>query len=342
MLAINSNIILPKVYADACDLKGPEYSNYEAFKIKWGDTTPYEIVTKLGRGKYSDVYDGINVLNNRRIVIKVLKPVKKSKIKREIKILQTLRGGPNVVKLYDVVRDTPTKTPALIFEHINNVDFKKLYPSFKDFDVRYYMYEIARSLDYCHSMGIMHRDIKPQNIMIDHTQRKVRIIDWGLAEYFHPKQEYNVRVASRYYKGPELLTDDKYYSYSLDIWSLGCTFAGMMLQREPLFKGKNNYDQLVKISEVLGTDDLLEYLRKYKLTLSHHYNNILKTCPKIQWERFVNDSNRHLVSHEGLDLLSKMLVYCREDRITAKEMLQHPYFYPVHNYLKQQPGKITI
>ena len=92
---------------------------------------------------------------------------------------------------------------------------------FTDFDIRYYIYEILRGLDYCHSLGIMHRDIKPHNIMIDHEQRQLRIIDWGLAEYYIPDKEYNVRVASRYYKGPELLVDDTLYNYSLDIWSLG-------------------------------------------------------------------------------------------------------------------------
>jgi casein kinase II subunit alpha len=67
----------------------------------------------------------------------------------------------------------------------------------------------------------MHRDIKPHNVMIDHDKRQLRIIDWGLAEYYIPNKEYNVRVASRYYKGPELLVDDTLYNYSLDIWSLG-------------------------------------------------------------------------------------------------------------------------
>jgi casein kinase II subunit alpha len=155
-----------------------------------------------------------------------------------------LKGGINIINLIDVVRDPMTKTPALIMEYVDtgDVDFRTLYKSFTDFDIRYYLYETLKALDYCHSKGITHRDVKPHNIMIDHQNRKLRLIDWGLAEFYHPGQEYNVRVASRYFKGPELLIDLQTYDYSLDIWSLGCMFAGMIFQKEPFFQGKDNYD----------------------------------------------------------------------------------------------------
>ena len=179
-----------------------------------------------------------------------------------IQILQNLAGGPNIIQLLDVVRDPASKTPCLVFEHVANTDFKVLYPTLSDFDVRYYMHEICIALDFCHANGIMHRDIKPHNICIDHAARKLRLIDWGLAEFYHPEREYNVRVASRYFKGPELLVDLQDYDYALDMWSLGCVVAGLIFRREPFFHGHDNYDQLVKIAKVLGTDGLRAYLEK--------------------------------------------------------------------------------
>ena len=286
----------------------------------------YEVVRKIGRGKYSEVFDGYNTETGKRCVVKILKPVKKKKIKREIKILQNLCGGPNIIKLLDVVRDPQSKTPSLIFEHVDNKDFKVLYPTLKDYDIRYYLNEILKALDFCHSNGIMHRDVKPHNVMIDHKNRKLRLIDWGLAEFYHPGREYNVRVASRYFKGPELLVDLQDYDYSLDMWSLGCMFAGMIFRKEPFFHGHDNYDQLVRIAKVLGTDDLLAYLDKYDLELDPHFDGILGRHTKKPWMKFVTQENQHLVSPEALDFLSKLLRYDHQERLTAQEAMAHPYF----------------
>ena len=94
--------------------------------------------------KLCQVFEGVNVVTEEKCIIKVLKPVKKKKIKREIKILQNLAGGPNVVALLDVVRDPTSKIPSLITEYVHNVDFKVLYSQFTDQDVRFYMFELLK------------------------------------------------------------------------------------------------------------------------------------------------------------------------------------------------------
>ena len=217
--AIRRDAVVSKarVYCDVNVQRPREYWDYEALTVNWGEQSDYEVVRKVGRGKYSEVFEGVHAGNNSKCVIKILKPVKKKKIKREIKILQNLTGGPNIIKLLDIVREPQSKTPSLIFEHVNNTDFKVLYPTLTDYDVRYYILELLKALDFCHSQGIMHRDVKPHNVMIDHEKRQLRLIDWGLAEFYHPAKEYNVRVASRYFKGPELLVDLQDYDYALDM-----------------------------------------------------------------------------------------------------------------------------
>ena len=145
-----------RVYADVLSTKPQSYWDYDDLNIKWNPQENYEILRKLGRGKYSEVFLGIDLEKREKVVIKVLKPVKRKKIKREISILKNLVDGPNIIAMLDVVREPQLKTPGLIFEHINNIDFRSLYPTFTDYDIRFYMYELLKALDYSHSMGFMH------------------------------------------------------------------------------------------------------------------------------------------------------------------------------------------
>jgi len=173
------------------------------------------------------------------------------------------------------------------------------------------------------------------------------LIDWGLAEFYHQGTEYNVRVASRYFKGPELLVDLQEYDYSLDMWSLGAMFAAMIFRKEPFFHGNSNSDQLVKIAKVLGTEDLFDYLDKYDIELDAQYDDILGRFPKKSWHSFINSENQRFISNEALDFLDKLLRYdhqvcgssecllktvcinSKQERLTAKEAMAHPYFEPV-------------
>lgn len=206
--------------------------------------------------------------------------MRKSKIMREIKILETIRGGVNCINMHGVCLDNMSKTICLVeaahqvFEFVCETNFKEIFLKLNDEEIRFYMYQILKALDFCHSKGIIHRDVKPMNIIVDHPKKILKLIDWGLSEFYIPDKEYNVRVASRPFKGPELLVDFQKYDYSLDIWSLGCIFGSMvgrahqMFKKEHLFLGKENSDQLVKITNVLGTAELHAYLEKFKIKLN--------------------------------------------------------------------------
>lgn len=171
----------------------------------------------------------------------------------------------------------------------------------------------------------MHRDVKPYNVMIDHNNRKLKLIDWGLAEFYHPGVEYNVRVASRYFKGPELLVNFQYYDYSLDIWSFGAMLASMIFKKEPFFHGNSNTDQLVKIARVLGTDKLYAYLKKYDLKLGKEYDDF-GTYPARPWSKFVTSENSKFAQRDALDFIDNLLRYDHQKRFTAAEAMKHAYF----------------
>jgi casein kinase II subunit alpha len=309
-----------------------EYWDYDALNVKWSSQDNYEVVAKVGRGKYSEVFSGRVASSFQSCIIKVLKPVRSKKIKREIKILQALHGAPNTIQLLDLVREPESKTPAFIFELVNAVDHKTLYPALTDLDIRYYIFQLLKALEFAHSRGIMHRDVKPHNVMIDPQSRTLRLIDWGLAEFYHPTVPYNVRVASRYYKGPELLVDFQEYDYSLDMWSLGCMLAGMIFMRDTFFHGRDNDDQLFKIVRVLGNDEFIKYLNRYSIRLDAKFRDLVAApIAPVPFEAFITPENTHLAKPDAIAFLRRLLRFDHQERYTCAEAMQDPYFDPVRN-----------
>ena len=156
---------IAREYAHVNKQQPREYWDYDSLDLCWNSQDNYEIIKKIGRGKYSEVFRGVSLPNDKLVVIKVLKPIKKKKIKRELKILQNLSGGKNIIQLLDIVRDPVSKVSSFVFENVDSLDFKVLYPKLTDYDIRYYIYELLLALDYCHSKGIIHRDVKPHVIV---------------------------------------------------------------------------------------------------------------------------------------------------------------------------------
>ena len=187
--------VLPKYYAHACEqiaLEIPGYSESSNHEIEYTQNT-FKKLRQVGKGVFSQVYEGINALNDEKVAIKVLKPIKEQKIRREAKILEAVKGGPNIIELIAVVKDPETEHSTFVMEFIDTPDknLRKIKHKFSAEDVRYYMYQLLKALDYANSKGVMHRDVKPANIAIDHANHKLYLLDWGNSEFYHPGQQFN-------------------------------------------------------------------------------------------------------------------------------------------------------
>ncbi|KAJ1565745.1 Casein kinase II subunit alpha', partial [Cladochytrium tenue] len=282
----------------------------------------------IGRGRYSHVYECTDRRDGGSCVVKVFKPAKSRKFKREVLVLRNLHGGPNIVELRDCYLDRENSEPAIVFLRCGNVNWREYYPTLTYDDVKHYMRQLFEGLAYAHSKGIIHRDLKPQNICIDPSSRQLTIIDWGLAEFYKPLDELNLKVASRYYKPPEILLGYKLYDYSFDMWSVGCILAGMIFRKEVFFRGEDDVDQLRAIATVLGGSDLRAYVEKYDIPVPDEVAHIVDRTSNSRQPlyEFVSWTNGDTARDDALGLLELILRYDHRDRLTAEEALAHELF----------------
>mmetsp|Transcript_4127 Transcript_4127/g.15540 ORF Transcript_4127/g.15540 Transcript_4127/m.15540 type:complete len:252 (+) Transcript_4127:400-1155(+) len=189
---------------------------------------------------------------------------------------------------------------------------------------QYFAYQILRGLKYIHSARVLHRDLKPSNILVN-ANCDVKICDFGLARGMQMQDsDMTEYVVTRWYRAPELLLMCQEYSEAIDIWSIGCILAEM-IQRKPFFPGKNYLDQLNLITNVVGTPTSEDYQHVTHEEACQYLANLEYNAPK--------DIGRLLPNASPLevDLITKMLIFNPEKRISTEEALKHPYFKGLHD-----------
>ncbi|XP_026190999.1 cell division control protein 2 homolog [Cyclospora cayetanensis] len=280
----------------------------------------YKKLDKIGEGTYGVVYKAQDANGNLCALKKIRLEAEDEGIPstaiREISLLKELHH-PNIVRLMDVVHTD--KRLTLVFEYLEQ-DLKEVLDACRPAGlepqvVKSFLYQLLKGIAYCHQHRVLHRDLKPQNLLISRGGT-LKLADFGLARAFGiPVRSYTHEVVTLWYRAPDVLMGSNTYSTPVDIWSIGCIFAEMVNGR-PLFPGSNNEDQLQRIFKVLGTPAPTE-----SLTGLPQWRNNFKYYPPLKWKYIAPG-----LSDCGLDLLSKMLVFEASERISAKKAMQHPYF----------------
>ncbi|GAA5884720.1 hypothetical protein JCM3774_005902 [Rhodotorula dairenensis] len=247
---------------------------------------------------------------------------------RELQIMRLVRH-PNVVNLrafFYSNGDKPKKDEVylnLVLEYVPETVYRasrhyaKLKQTMPMAYIKLYMYQLMRSLAYIHSVGICHRDIKPQNLLLNPPTGVLKLCDFGSAKILIEGEPNVSYICSRYYRAPELIFGATNYTTNIDVWSAGCVMAELMLG-QPLFPGESGIDQLVEIIKVLGTPS-----REQIKTMNPNYME--HKFPQIKPHPFVKVF-RPRTPPEAIDLISKLLEYTPSARLTAIEAMCHPFF----------------
>ncbi|CEQ39649.1 SPOSA6832_01182 [Sporobolomyces salmonicolor] len=234
---------------------------------------------------------------------------------RELQIMRLVKH-PNVPKKDEVYLNLVLEyVPETVYRASRH--YAKLKQTMPMHYIKLYMYQLLRSLAYIHSVGICHRDIKPQNLLLNPPTGVLKLCDFGSAKILIEGEPNVSYICSRYYRAPELIFGATNYTTNIDVWSAGCVMAELMLG-QPLFPGESGIDQLVEIIKVLGTPT-----REQIKTMNPNYME--HKFPQIKPHPFVKVF-RPRTPPEAIDLISKLLEYTPSARLTAIEAMCHPFF----------------
>jgi casein kinase II subunit alpha len=326
-----------RIYADVNSSLPESRDHFSSYQLIYGDIDRYEILLPIGTGKYSHVFLG-KVDGTRLCAIKILKPTPFYKIQKEIAVLEKLKAIPNVIELLDVLQDPQSRSILIVTEYQQFTRPKDLYPSVTLNDIRYLMYNVLLTLDLSHRAGVMHRDVKPENLILSADRKSLKMIDWGLADLYFPLHRYNTRVSTLRYKAPELLLRYEYYDYGVDVWGAGCVF-GELLVKIPFFEGRTPDEMVANIAALCGFQTVVNYVERYGLSVPAMAITLLPPNPSPTWHRLFGIVRSSKKDEQAFDLLKRLLTVDHNDRITAREALEHPFFEAIRDEMEQKLQK---
>jgi serine/threonine protein kinase len=282
----------------------------------------YDVGCELGKGTYGIVRKAFDTRQQHDVAIKCVclgdEGIPSTAL-REISLLRSLKHS-NIIRLYDIQVHQPTGELFLFYEcmEMDLYEYMKLYRQALPEDLsKSYLKQMLLGIDYIHSNSMLHRDLKPQNILIDWIG-SLKLADFGLGRHFQmPMRMYTHEVVTLWYRSPEILLGAKTYSTSVDLWSIGTIFAEITHNRA-LFAGECEIDQLFRIFRTLGTPDDTNW-PGFSSMPDHK-----KTFP--QWKPQNMSQLLSNLSSDALQLTLQMLVYDPDQRITAKTALESIYF----------------
>ncbi|CAM8979343.1 unnamed protein product [Rhodiola kirilowii] len=290
----------------------------------------FEKLEKVGEGTYGKVYRAREKATGKIVALKKTKLQEDGEgvpptTLREVSLLRMLSRDPHIVRLLDVKEGKKEDKTILylVFEYMDT-DLKKYIRTFRgnpqpipSQNVKSLMYQLCKGVSFCHAHGVLHRDLKPHNLLMDCKTMMLKIADLGLARAFTlPIKKYTHEILTLWYRAPEVLLGATHYSTAVDMWSVACIFAELVT-KQPLFPGDSELQQLLHIFRLLGTPNEAMWPGVTQKINWHEYP---------QWSAKPISSTVPGLDDQGLDLLSKMLRYEPTERLSAKKAMEHPYF----------------
>lgn len=345
-LSLPADIRLPEGYLEKFAMNSPPFDKPLSRRLRraslseigFGKLETYIKLEKLGEGTYATVYKGRSKLTDNLVALKEIRLEHEEGAPctaiREVSLLKDLKHN-NIVTLHDIIHTE--KSLTLVFEYLEQ-DLKQYMDACGNilsmYNVKIFLFQLLRGLAYCHRRKVLHRDLKPQNLLIN-EKGELKLADFGLARAKSvPTKTYSNEVVTLWYRPPDVLLGSTEYSTPIDMWGVGCIFFEMATGR-PLFPGSTVEDQLHLIFKILGTPTEETWPAVYLNEEFKGYN-----FPRYKPEPLINNAPR--LENDGLDLLSKLLQFEAKKRLTADEAMSQTYFRCLGEQVLKLPDTASI